>query len=128
MLPIQKNYTRAVLGGLLPFSVAYFAGSKRCLKYLQGATRKELLGAASAGALANLIFRHEDPRKSEAISSAVSMLSVAATLKSLGKGSNWAPLTYLKLGAMQIALLGGVFDQPKLYYENGKLRYKVEFK
>jgi hypothetical protein len=73
-------------------------------------------------------LRHQDPKKSAAISSAVSMLSVAATLKALGKGSNWAPLTYLKVGAMQIALLGGVFDQPKLYDENGKLKYHGEIR
>ena len=127
MIAIQRNNERFFLTCSLLMITTYFAGCKRFIQYFQGATKKDLLGAAGVATLASGILRHENPKKSALLATSIS-LGTAAILKTLNMNLKWESSTFLKVGAVKAFILGGFFTQRKLYYKNGQLRYEGEWK
>jgi len=126
MIAIQRNNERFFLTCSLLMITTYFAGCKRFIQYFQGATKKDLLGAAGVATLASGILRHENPKKSALLATSIS-LGTAAILKTLNMNLKWESSTFLKVGAVKAFILGGFFTQKKEYYKNGKLHYEGEW-
>ena len=127
MIAIERNNERFFLTCSLLMITTYFAGCKRFIQYFQGATKKDLLGAAGVATLASGILRHENPKKSALLATSIS-LGTAAILKTLNMNLKWESSTFLKVGAVKAFILGGFFTQKKVYYANRQLRYEGERK
>ena len=97
MIEIQRNNERFFLTCSLLMITTYFAGCKRFIQYFQGATKKDLLGAAGVATLASGILRHENPKKSALLATSIS-LGTAAILKTLNMNLKWESSTFLKVG------------------------------
>ena len=126
MIPIEKNNNRFFLACSLLLATTYFAGSKRLIQNFPGATQKDLLGIAGVATIVSGILRHENNRKSALLTTSIS-LGTAVILTTLNTSLKWESSTFLKVGAVQALIFGGVFTQKKTYHDNGKLAYEGEW-